>query len=388
MDPRIRVLYLAAVAASALVLADLRVLVGLSIAHVIAWLALREGIAPLVRQLVKLSGFAAFIVLSYALTKDDPTTDRWTKLYGIDVNAGGALVGVRMVLRVVIVVLASRIARSGDARAIAEGLRRIGVPEIVSMPMDAVLSLMGGRSGGGRGDGSGGGRGRRRGDEPTEGFWTSLKRIAAGDVGPIADRLERQIDRVQAHLGDKGTADIAIIAALSLTMLGIKALKLLPSIPFAPGHKLVLLTPLYIVATLRTKTRLGATLTGLVMGTVAFLLGDGRYGVFEVLKHVAPGIVCDVTVPLVRRRAGTVVWSFVGGLMGLARFATIFSITLVAQPPAIAWAILVPGLIVHTTFGVLSGLVSTPLVKKASKEEHEQAGDRRRPDAHRIASDA
>jgi hypothetical protein len=77
-----------------------------------------------------------------------------------------------------------------------------------------------------------------------------------------------------------------------------------------------------------------------------------------------------------------------GGIMGLGRFATIFTITLVAQPPAIAWAILVPGLLVHTTFGVLSGLVSAPLVRKVAKEEHEQAGDRRRPDAHRIASDA
>jgi ABC-type sulfate transport system permease subunit len=81
--------------------------------------------------------------------------------------------------------------------------------------------------------------------------------------------------------------------------------------------------------------------------------------------------------------------------MGLGRFATIFCVTLVVQAPAIAWAILVPGLIVHTTFGVLSGLVSAPLVARAvrpvdqqQKEEDEQAGDRRRPDAHRIASDA
>jgi len=33
------------------------------------------------------------------------------------------------------------------------------------------------------------------------------------------------------------------------------------------------------------------------------------------------------------------------------------------QAPAVAWAILVPGLIVHTTFGVLSGLVSAPLIR-------------------------
>jgi hypothetical protein len=390
MDPRLRVLYLAIVAVGALVLADFRVLIGLAVAHVVAWVALGEGTRALGRQLFKLTGFAAFIVLSYALTKDDPSTDRWTKLYGIDVNAGGALVGARMVLRVVIVVLASRIARAGDPRAIAEGLRRIGVPEVVSLSMDAVLSLMGG-SGSGGGRGGGGGRGRGGGRDGAKGsFWASLKRIAGGDVGPIAERIERQVDRVQSHLGDKGTADIAIIAALSLTMLGIKALKVLPSIPFAPGHKLVLLTPLYIVAALRTKTRAGATLTGLVMGSVAFLLGDGRYGVFEILKHVAPGVLCDLFVPLFRRRAGGLAWSVLGGVMGLGRFATIFTITLVAQPPAIAWAILVPGLIVHTTFGVLSGLVSAPLVKRATpqKEEHEQAGDRRRPDAHRIASDA
>ncbi len=61
----------------------------------------------------------------------------------------------------------------------------------------------------------------------------------------------------------------------------------------------MLLTPLYVVASLKTRTRLGATLTGLVMGSVAFLLGDGRYGIFEILKHVVPGILCDLLVPAI-----------------------------------------------------------------------------------------
>jgi hypothetical protein len=60
--------------------------------------------------------------------------------------------------------------------------------------------------------------------------------------------------------------------------------------------------------------------------------------------------------------------------MGLGRFATIFSITLIAQPPAIAWAILAPGLIVHTTFGILSGLVSAPLVKRLTPGAPPEAG--------------
>jgi hypothetical protein len=49
--------------------------------------------------------------------------------------------------------------------------------------------------------------------------------------------------------------------------------------------------------------------------------------------------------------------------MGLGRFATIFTITLSVQAPAVAWAFLVPGLIIHTTFGILSGLVSSPLIR-------------------------
>lgn len=194
----------------------------------------------------------------------------------------------------------------------------------------------------------------------------------------IARRIDRQITRVEDHIEAHGdndrprslevVRDVATIAGIALTMLGIKALKILPSIPFAPGHKLVLLTPLYVVAAMRTKTRFGGTLTGVTMGTVAFLLGDGRYGIFEILKHVAPGLICDLLVPLVTRggrRPGAFVWSIVGGLMGAGRFATIFVVTLSVQPPAIAYAILLPGFLIHTTFGILSGLVCSPLVRIA-----------------------
>jgi hypothetical protein len=135
-----------------------------------------------------------------------------------------------------------------------------------------------------------------------------------------------------------------------------------------------------VVATLRTRTRFGATLTGLVMGSVAFLLGDGRYGIFEILKHVTPGILCDLFVPLMvrlhgSRQPGALAWSLVGGLMGLGRFATIFTITLSVQAPAVAWAFLVPGLIIHTTFGVLSGLVSSPLIRALARDGRDRVAD-------------
>jgi hypothetical protein len=153
-------------------------------------------------------------------------------------------------------------------------------------------------------------------------------------------------------------------------MLGIKALKILPNIPFAPGHKLVVLTPLYIVAGMLTRgtgvARFGATLTGLVMGTVAFLMGDGRYGVFEIVKHVVPGIVTDLCLPVVvggGRRPGGLVWSLFGGVIAAGRFCTIVAVTALVQAPAVAYAILVPGLTVHVTFGLASGYVTFHIVR-------------------------
>ena len=145
-------------------------------------------------------------------------------------------------------------------------------------------------------------------------------------------------------------------------------LKLLPGLPFAPGHKGVLLIPLYLVAASMTRTRAGATLTGLTMGTVAFLMGDGRYGVFEIAKHVAPGIFIDLLFAPARAlaRGGrfrrVLAWSMLGLIAALGRFATITLIALAVQPPAIVFAVLIPGLVVHATFGALSGLVTAPLI--------------------------
>jgi hypothetical protein len=210
--------------------------------------------------------------------------------------------------------------------------------------------------------------------KPGEGFWAALRRISRGDVGPIVERIDGHIARVEDHLREQDfgdherevARDVAVVAGVSLTMLGIKALKVLPNIPFAPGYKTVVLTPLYIVARLRTRSRAGATLAGLTMGVVAFLAGDGRYGPFEILKHMAPGVVCDLAVPPLvrgRRTPGPIVWSILGGAIGAARYATIFGVMLLVQPPRLAWALLAPGLALHTTFGVLSGWVSWQIVR-------------------------
>ena len=58
-----------------------------------------------------------------------------------------------------------------------------------------------------------------------------------------------------------------------------------------------------------------------------------------------------------------------GALIGAARYATIFGVMLLVQPPKLAWALLVPGLALHTTFGVLSGWVSWQIVRAMKRAD-------------------
>ena len=425
VDPRLRVLYLVAVAVGVFFLRELWQIGALLAVQGVLWIVVDLPPRRLLRQLVKLWGFALFILASYAFTAEDPSTDRWVRVevagVGAPVNVAGALLGVVMILRVMTVVLASQVARAGDARAIAAGLGKLGLPTLPAASIDAVLALLGGAGGLGRG-GGGGGRRRRAeeaGGEPGEGFWAGLKRLGRGDVEPLIRRIEDQIARAERHAEEHGieahrakepdaiegpadaasraasierrrfvVREVGVISGVALTMLGIKALKILPSIPFAPGHKLVLLTPLYVVARLLSRSRFGATLTGLAMGTAAFLLGDGRYGIFEVLKHVTPGLLCDLIVPLVLwggRRPGAIGWSVIGGVIAVGRFATIFVVTLSVQAPAVAWAFLVPGMTVHVTFGVLSGYVTHHMVRAVlrTRETRETREAREARDAMR-----
>jgi hypothetical protein len=392
IDPRLRALYLVGVAVGVFFLPDWKLCAAIAGAQVVAWLSLGLGVKGLLRQLRKLVLFLAVIAAAYALVGEDPARDRWIVLsiFGldIDVNASGALVGLAMVLRIVTVVLASHVARAGDARALAAGLGRLGVPRSAALAIDTVLALLG--DGGGRGGGGGGGRGRGGGrgggdggGDERGGFWSALRRLARGDVGVLVERLDRQVARAERHVHDAApsreegarlTRDVAVVAGLALTMLGIKALKLLPGLPFAPGHKGVLLIPLYIAAGLMTRSRAGSTMTGLTMGTVAFLLGDGRYGIFEIAKHVAPGVLVDALLPLMRVgrvRRGVVAWAIFGLVVALGRFATITAIALAVQAPALVYAVLVPGLLIHAVFGVLSGIVTAPLVQVLSSRPAE-----------------
>ena len=221
-----------------------------------------------------------------------------------------------MCLQILIVLLASAIVRlTGRGDDLVHGLRALRLPVLFVHSLDRTLSLVSGadeRSGR-----------RRRDARAQRGTFTALKRLLRGDVSAFVQSIEANIERAGGQSGREGerqfetqlARDVAIVSGIALCMASFKMLKFLPGLPFASGHKALLLFPLYVLAARLTHSRWGATAAGTIMGVIGFLQGDGRFGVLEVLKHIAPGLVIDLADPLVRRLP---VWAFGYCLLGLA----------------------------------------------------------------------
>jgi molybdate transport system substrate-binding protein len=113
------------------------------------------------------------------------------------------------------------------------------------------------------------------------------------------------------------------------------------------------------------------------MGVIGFLQGDGRFGILEILRHVAPGLVIDLAEPLVRRLPG---WSFGYCFLGLAAAAGRITTELVlvlllgarAEVYLFPAAVLVPNLLA----GFLSGFVTIFVLRAFAHSADEMNNDR------------
>jgi hypothetical protein len=286
-------------------------------------LSCRIPIGQIVRPVWRLKWLFLFLIGCYTLLPpENPAGDlvlHWRvpgREWLFPFNVTGLEHAAVMCLQILIVLLASAIVRlTGRGDDLVHGLQALRLPGLFVYSLDRTLSLISGadeRSG------------RRQRDAGAQrGTFTALKRLLRGDVSAFVQSIEANIELAGGQSGREGERkfetqlahDVAIVSGIALCMASFKMLKFLPGLPFASGHKALLLFPLYVLAARLTHSRWGATAAGTIMGVIGFLQGDGRFGVLEVLKHIAPGLVIDLVDPFVRRLP---VWAFGYCLLGLA----------------------------------------------------------------------
>jgi hypothetical protein len=395
--PVLKVLYLLAVTAIAFVVpafaatrpARWLVIPALLALQVVILLASRVPIGEILRPAWRLKWLFLFLIGCYVLLPAEspgagdvilpwrvPLFD-WV----LPLNLTGFERAALMCLQILTVLLASTAIRlTGSGNDLVDGLRALRLPDLFVYSLDHTLELIGGtkRSRGGRGEGVGQG-----------GTFSTVKRLLRGDVGAFVETIRTNIGRAgerpgrdsDRRLGPHLAHDIAIVTGIALCMASVKLVRLLPGLPFAPGHKAILLFPLYVLASRLTHSRWGGTAAGSIMGVIGFLQGDGRFGLLEILRHVAPGLVIDLAGPLVRRLPA---WALGYCLLGLAAAAGRITTELVlvlllgarSEVYLFPAAVLIPNLLA----GFLSGFVTIFVLRafvssddKANKERDVRA---------------
>ncbi len=383
-SPTLSVIYLLVLAVAVFILRDIRLLAAAFGLQLVLGLIAGAGLKALSQPFRKLAVLSLCIVISYSLLgvgMRGPAATVELPLWPWPVSVTGALFGVAMVLRIWTVVTASVwVRQQGEPGAFVAGLRRLGMPAALAELLDRSLLMLEARPDLKKKHGQGGGHGRKKNKEAG----LAIRQLLRGDMTVLVEKLEGSLQaasRVDKQSATGSSRDLAILSGLLLFMLSIKALKILPGLPFAPGHKGIVLIPLYLMAAHLTERRGGATLLGTAFGLLSFLFGDGRYGVFEILKHLTPGILADLLRPLLRsKRHALLIYAAAGVIIAAGRWGTIAAIVLLVEAPGVLVAALFPVGLIHVAFGALSGVVTRALLG-ASDRFHRAVSE---PDAGNV----
>lgn len=387
-----KILYLAVLAVALFAISVPELLAGLLVLQLALWLAGGLGVRGLLQSTRRLWMFFLLITLSFAFVATGDANDRWQPVpvlsWTASINLSGLALAGLMCLRVLVLVMASAwLQQTSAPGALVRGLRRLRIPETVAITVDATLAILGnqrpgsgrhgggggrggGQGGGGGGQGGGGGGGKDASDSEPQLSWADVRR---GKLEVFSAILSRSLDRARGWLAERypdlGTdrlRDLSVVLAISLTVIGLKVLQVLPGLPFASGHKNLLVVPLLLYAARYTGMRFGGFAAGTAIGIVSFLLGYGKYGVLEIAHFAFPGLLADLLLPLVRGTSNStrlLQFAVVGALLGIGRFAANFLAILLAGAPDLAFLLFAPLLVSQVTFGALSCFVSVLIIK-------------------------
>jgi hypothetical protein len=376
-------------------------------AQVFILLACRVSPREIARPAWRLKWLFVILIAGYALLPAEAASDtvlHWRAPGGwlLSINLTGLQHAALMCLQIITVLLASAAVRlTGKATDLVDGLRAFRLPPLFVHSLDQVLELLGGMrrpgggdgagggggGGGGRGGGGRGGRGEAEHARPL-GFFAVVKRLLRGDSGALVQAIQANIRIATERSGREGAAqlsvqmahDVAIVSGIALCMASLKILKFLPGLPFASGHKGLLLIPLYILASRLTYSRWGGTAAGAIMGVVGFLQGDGRFGFLEILKHLAPGVLIDLADPLMRRLPQrALVYCVLGVAAAAARTITEFIVVLLLGARAEVYLFPAARLLPNLLAGFLSGFVTVFILRafKASTASTDEDSNNR-----------
>ncbi len=374
------ILYLLALSGILFVIRDAAVLSGLLALQLLLWWRARIPFRRFRLVFRRIGLFLLLAVAAYAFAPTGGEQDIWYSLSlatrTLPVNLSGLWLALLMCGRIVCLVLASTwVQHCAAPETFLAGLQRFGVPRHVAITIRHAMAMLGGATPrlAGHGRQSKQDRYWQGSGQQDSGRRPQLRRILKGDLRVVRKLMDWAFEQAERRLGEYEPgldpcmrSEIAVMLSMTLAMMSFKMIVLMPGLLVAPGHKNVILLPLFLIAAQRSRARLGGMWTGLCMGVINVMLGFGKLGILELVQFMLTGLLADMLLPFychAGRIAGTAQLAVIGAFMGLARFSTNLLLLLLAGAPLLGFAILAPVIGAQVLFGALSAAPARLLLK-------------------------
>lgn len=178
----------------------------------------------------------------------------------------------------------------------------------------------------------------------------------------VKGKVDFLVNSVNEKLAETKTkfksSQLAIMVTFTGIISAIRFIKIAPGLPVAPGHKNVLIMPLFINAVKLSNAPFTATNLGFLSGLINFLAGFGKYGPFGVLQFMLPGLVIDLMGPIIKKSNSILVFGLVGLLGGASRVAAEITLAYLVGLPQEFYIVYLPLIISQCSFGLLSAPVT------------------------------
>jgi len=182
-----------------------------------------------------------------------------------------------------------------------------------------------------------------------------LVEIIGGKVEFLFNMVNEQLKEAKVRFK---SSHLAVMVTFTTVISAIRFIKIAPGLPVAPGHKNVLIMPLFINAVKLSEKRMTATNLGFLSGLINFLAGFGKYGPLGPLQFMVPGIVIDLMSPLFKKRNSIIIYGLVGFLAGASRVAAEIALAYLVGMPQEFYLVYLPFIISQCSFGLLSAPVT------------------------------
>lgn len=337
---------------------DLVILGSVMAVHLIIWFLLKIPITKL-KFLWKIKWFIVIIIFFHSVGgRDADFVLLQFKKLAIGFNVEGVILGAIMASKLISMLLITQLVRlSISKESFVIGLRKLGLGKDFAEIIEQIL----GNITGGQGKGKRKGKGRSgNNNREKEEVNTSAKEALLGRIGNIPRKLSSRLDTGYEQFKNNPNA---VVGASALTVTLIRLVKIAPGFPLAPGHKNILLVPVFIKAIHTSDKQFTGTKIGFISGILHFISGFGKYGPLGIIQFLLLGLVIDASMKIPGKPTNLLKLAFVGGMAGLTRISSEIILSFVLGMPRSFYILYLPYFISQVLFGAGSCFISRALIK-------------------------